>query len=92
MKRPIVLPAVEAFEDIISLTEYPGRLVRFNVGPVDGNGNLLSPERVEGHELSGDDFAELVSENPEWAPSKPAGTYRNEDLWVFVDRKRAENA
>ena len=40
-------------------------------------------------EIVGADFDELVSANPEWAPSKPPGTYRNEDLWMFIDRIRA---
>lgn len=35
------------------------------------------------------DYAELMSERPEWAPNKPAGTFRNADLWPLIDRIRA---
>jgi hypothetical protein len=91
MGRQVTLPAVEATEEIISLLEYPGKMVRFNVGLVDENGVLTNPERVESYELIDDEFAELMSESPAWAQGKPANTYRNEDLWVFVDRRR-ENA
>lgn len=35
------------------------------------------------------DYSELMSSAPTWAPNKPAGTFRNADLWIFVDRIRS---
>lgn len=35
------------------------------------------------------DYQELMSANPNWAPTKPAGVFRKEDLWHFVDTIRA---
>lgn len=35
------------------------------------------------------DYTELTSAAPGWAPYKPAGTFRNEDLWLFIDAVRA---
>ena len=36
-----------------------------------------------------DDYQELLSANPTWAPTKPAGVFRKEDLWHFVDLIRS---
>ena len=41
--------------------------------------------------IRGTDLQELLSASPPWAPSKPAGTYRNEDLWQFIDRFREKD-
>ena len=35
------------------------------------------------------DYTELMSSKPSWAPNKPAGTFRKEDLWHFVDLIRS---
>ena len=35
------------------------------------------------------DYTELMSANPSWAQNKPAGTFRKEDLWHFVDLIRS---
>jgi len=35
------------------------------------------------------DYADLMSANPSWAPNKPAGVFRQEDLWHFVDLIRS---
>ena len=35
------------------------------------------------------DYQELLSANPTWAPTKPAGVFRKEDLWHFVDTIRS---
>lgn len=88
MGRNVTLPAVSGIEEVVSITEYPGRLVRFTVAVVNSDGVIVDTNRAEHYELAGGDFVELLSYNPVWAPGKPAGTYRNEDLWVFVDRKR----
>lgn len=33
-------------------------------------------------------YQELMSPNPVWAPNKPAGVFRKDDLWHFVDLLR----
>lgn len=35
------------------------------------------------------DYTELMIANPSWAPNKPAGTFRKEDLWHFIDLIRS---
>jgi hypothetical protein len=35
------------------------------------------------------DYTELMSANPSWAPHKPAGVFRQDDLWHFVDLIRS---
>lgn len=44
-------------------------------------GEVLRPEYP--------DYIELLSANPTWAPNKPAGVFRKEDLWHFVDSIRS---
>lgn len=38
------------------------------------------------------DYTDLMSDRPAWAPNKPAGTFRNDDLWPLIDRIRARRA
>lgn len=89
MPREIEIPAVTAMEEICTIEEVVGHAVRVTVGRVDQNGQFIVPQQFSRYEIVGADFDELVSANPEWAPSKPPGTYRNEDLWMFIDRIRA---
>jgi hypothetical protein len=35
------------------------------------------------------DYTELMSANPTWAPQKPGGVFRKDDLWHFVDLIRS---
>jgi hypothetical protein len=35
------------------------------------------------------EYTELLSANPSWAPTKPQGVFRKEDLWHFVDLIRS---
>lgn len=35
------------------------------------------------------DYDELMSANPSWSKGKPAGVFRTEDLWHYVDKYRA---
>ncbi len=89
MARESTLPAQSVLEDIRSIEEYTGQMVRVLVGTVLPNGSFVVPQSFSIYEIKDDDFTELMSANPIWAPSKPAGTYRNEDLWVFIDRQRS---
>lgn len=89
MPRQSTIPAQQVTEDIRSVEEITGLFVRVMVGTIDSQtGDFTVPQQFVTYEIKGDDFAELMSANPEWAPSKPAGTYRNDDLWVFIDRIR----
>ncbi len=36
-------------------------------------------------EIAGADYLALMAGNPDWSPDKPADTFRNDDLWHFVD-------
>ena len=89
MARTVVVPAQSVLEDIRSVEEYIGDSVRVLVGVVSSEGVFLVPQQFSIFEVKGADYAELVSASPSWAPGKPAGTFRNEDLWVFIDRQRA---
>jgi hypothetical protein len=35
------------------------------------------------------DYTELMSAYPTWSPQKPAGVFRKDDLWHFVDLIRS---
>jgi hypothetical protein len=98
--REKTIPAQTTSETIRQIEE----LLPYAVPLPDGLAGPLSPGRVvvmvststEGHAeqfnsftISGADYDDLVSEAPEWAPDKPAGTYRNADLWHFIDLQRA---
>ena len=39
--------------------------------------------------VEGPDYAELMSGSPDWSPGKPAGKFRFDDLWHYVDKYRA---
>ena len=59
--------------DVIEITDRPA---------VKGQlGVIVEPEIT--------DYADLMSDRPAWAPNKPGGTFRNEDLWPLIDRVRA---
>jgi len=50
---------------------------------VDGQ-VVMEPGSVRNVRISGEDYDELLSASPEWAPGKPAGKFRPEDLLAFV--------
>lgn len=89
--RNIIVPQEEVLEDIQALSEIPGHSVTVYVGIWDNNkGDWVIPQIFKTYIIEKGMYEELVSANPEWAPSKPAGTYRNEDLWRFIDIIREE--
>jgi hypothetical protein len=92
MAREVNIPAAIVLEDIRMLQEVTDGYISVMVGRISSTGEFIVPQQYETYEIKDDDFAELMSANPPWAPGKPAGTYRNEDLWIFIDRKRASNA
>jgi hypothetical protein len=82
-------------EEIRGLEEWPAHgvtpgAIKVLVGRVDERGNFLVPQTFETYHIEGEMYEQLVAvEAPAWAPNKPPGTYRNEDLWHFIDLVRA---
>jgi hypothetical protein len=91
MPRDVTIPAETIYEDIQSLQEYPEQqIVRVVVGVTDAQGVFLVPQQFKAYEIYGDMYTELVGPPTSWAPDKPTGTYRNQDLWHFIDILRSE--
>ena len=91
-------------EDIKSFEHEIGRWVRVLVGRVV-NGDFPPqqfdtimiedvPERrnsITGELITAaiTDYTDLMSANPEWAVGKPANSFRQDDLWRFIDLVRS---
>jgi hypothetical protein len=58
------------------------------VGIVDGNGNFVLGQTFQTFVVSGEQYIELNGPPLSWCPDKPTGTYRNDDLWHYVDLQR----
>jgi len=86
--RTVVIPEKTVTEDINLIEENPGIQVRFLVGQKESNGNWVVPQQFETFIVSGEQYAELNGPPLSWCPDKPVGTYRNEDLWHYVDMAR----
>lgn len=85
MPREIQIPAQQVFEDIRSIEEIPPQSVRVMVGKTDSNGEFIVPQSFEIYMIEGDNYTELNGPPQSWATDKPNGTYRNSDLWHFID-------
>lgn len=99
MAREVNIPAQTYREEIRSLEEYPGDgvtpgVVRVTVSRVDEEGRFMPTQAAQpAYVIEGQDYDMLVGDGDGWAePGKPAGTYRNEDLWHFIDLQRAAAA
>lgn len=93
MPRESNVPAKVVLEDIRKIEEFPAcpecpGFVRVMVGEVDESGVFIVPQEFETWEIKGEDYLELIGPATDWAPDKPEGTYRNEDLWHFIDLYR----
>jgi hypothetical protein len=86
--RTVVIPESTVTEDINLIEEEPGIQVRFIVGKKESNGNWVVPQQFETFIVSGEQYDELNGPPLDWCPDKPTGTYRNEDLWHYVDLSR----
>jgi len=91
MSRTITIPSTTVTEAINDIQEIPNFQVRFLVGKLDSNGNFLMNQTFETFLVQGDDYKELNGPATSWAPDKPNGTYRNDDLWHYVDLQRAKS-
>ena len=92
MPREINIPAQQVYEDIRTIEEVPGISVRVSVGKTDAAGEFAVPQQYELYMIDGDNYTELNGPPTAWAPDKPDGTYRNQDLWHFIDILRNTNA
>ena len=85
MPREINIPAETIFEDIRTIEEVPSQSVRVLVGKTDANGEFVVPQQYNSYVIEGENYIELNGPPTAWSPNKPDGTYRNEDLWHFID-------
>jgi hypothetical protein len=92
MPREIDIPAQQVYEDLRTIEEVPGISVRVSVGKTDSAGEFIVPQAYELYMIDGDMYTELNGPPTSWAPDKPDGTYRNQDLWHFIDILRNTNA
>lgn len=94
MSRDVVVPEQSYTEDFMAVEEFPGNYVRVVVGVrnPDGDGFDIDNHPPKRYTIAGDDFTELNGPATAWASDKPEGTYRNQDLWYFVDKIRNSDA
>ena len=86
MSREITIPEKQVFQEIQSLKEFPSeKLIVISIGILDENNQFVVPQQIQTYQIYGDMYDELNSANPSWNPTKPEGTYFNEDLWHFID-------
>jgi len=95
MPRETTIPAktvteeIQAIQETMATPNSPGS-VTVMVGLVDEAGAFIVPQQIQVYRVTGADFEELTGPATTWAPDKPAGTYRNADLWHFIDLQRAQ--
>jgi len=85
MPKQINVPAETIYLDIRTIEEVPNISVRVAVGQTDADGEFLVPQQFKTYLIEGDNYIELNGPPTSWSPDKPTGTYRNEDLWYFID-------
>lgn len=90
MPRQIDIPSQVVYEDIRTIEEIPNTLVNVMIGKTDTAGEFIVPQQYQNYIINGDNYIELNGPPTSWAPDKPTGTYRNEDLWHFIDILRSE--
>ena len=94
MPRQITIPQHSYTEDIMTIYETPGVGVKVYVGVLAEDGQSFDNATYKPQEflISGEMYTELNGPPTSWAPDKPDGTYRNQDLWHFIDILRNTNA
>ncbi len=91
--REVTIPSKTFFEEVRSLEEFVGTegtpgMVKVAVARCDERGRFLGIPATM-YSIEGEDYQKLVGDGEGWAtPGKPVGTYRNEDLWYFIDAIR----
>ena len=81
--REIEVPASVVSEFIMAFDHMPENSIRVHIG----SGSGIPTDQVV---IARDDYEELMSEDPSWAPGKKKDDFRLSDLWIFVDRARAQ--
>lgn len=94
--REIIIPAKEEviyIEEIHAYTHVKSQsIITIAVGLCDSNGDFIEDQDYETLALKGQDYIDMLSENggPESpSPGKPAGTFRKDDMWYFIDLIRS---
>ena len=95
--RAVTIPAINAYEEIHSIEEiapaqFTAGSIRVTVRTVDMNGVLLPGMHFKQYVIKDADYQRLVGPVTPDMPGKPAGTYRNQDLWLFIDQQRSKGA
>lgn len=91
MPRQIDIPAQVVYEDLRTIEEVPGLSVNVLVGKTDSAGEFIVPQQYQIFIIDGDNYKELNGPPTSWAPDKPNGTYRNEDLWHYIELLRNQS-
>lgn len=74
-------PAMQAIDTIVRFSVIPGELVEVVLTTQVEDGTSSSNV----YNFMREEYAELMEANPSWAPTKPANTFRVEDLFAFID-------
>ena len=95
--RAVTIPAINAYEEIHSIEEYvPAQFtagsVRVSVRTVDMNGVIVKGVPLKQYTIKDADYHKLTGPAVPDIPGKPAGTFRNQDLWFFIDQMRANGS
>jgi hypothetical protein len=85
MPREINIPAETIFEDIRTIEEVPNQTVSVVVGQTDSAGEFIVPQQYRTYVIEGENYIALNGAPTANYPDKPDGTYRNQDLWYFID-------
>ncbi len=96
--REITLPAQQettAIEVLVAVSiSYLHRTVEAGITFATEAGEQLIPDmaRIQYITLRGEWYDLLMSESPDWAPGKPAGSFREADVFQVLDLKAAAEA
>ena len=85
MPRDITIPTQTIREEIAVIEEAVGVYVRVTVGVLKSDDTFDLNIPIKEYRITGDDLVELNGPPTTWATDKPSGTYRNEDLWHYID-------
>ena len=89
MARNITIPSQTVEEEIVVVEEAVNQYVRVVVGILNTDGVTFNTNLgIKEYRIVGDDLVELNGPPTAWSPDKPTGTYRNEDLWHYIDKAR----
>ena len=89
MARDITIPSQTVQEEIVVVEELVDQYVRVVVGVLNEDGKTFNTNMgIKEYRIVGNNLTELNGPPTAWSPDKPTGTYRNEDLWHYIDLLR----